>query len=526
MRWTQQKTQSLTRIALVLGILILVNIISIRFFTRIDLTKEKLYTLADASKNLVRSLDDKLVVKAYFTEDLPSPYNNNRRFVQDELDDYRAYSNRNLQYEFINPSDEKTEQEAQRYGIPPVQVQVINNEKLEVKKAYMGMVFLYEDKQEIIPVVQRTENLEYEISSTIKRITSKTMKKIGFLTGHKEPTFENLKNVRTVLSKQYQLTTVDVSGGKSVPNDVSALVVLAPETKFTENEKYQIDQYIMRGGRVAFLINKIQASLQTQYGQPLDLNLDDLLQQYGVRVNNDLVRDVQCASVTVMQQQGFITFQNRVPFPYLPLASDFNKNNMIVKDLQGIVFVFVSSIDTSSALQKGSKAEVLVRSSKRSGRQQGFFIINPLQRLTDEAFHESRIPLAVAVEGKFQSLYANKPVPTDTTIKVPITIQTIPVSSDNRMVVVGDGDFVKDEYLGGMDNLNFFANMIDWLVDDAGLITIRSRAVDTRPLEEVSDGAKRFIKYGNLIVPPLAVVIYGLVRWRLRAARKRSLQLS
>jgi len=199
---------------------------------------------------------------------------------------------------------------------------------------------------------------------------------------------------------------------------------------------------------------------------------------------------------------------------------------MIVKDLQGIVFVFVSSIDTSSALQKGSKAEVLVRSSKRSGRQQGFFIINPLQRLTDEAFHESRIPLAVAVEGKFQSLYANKPVPTDTTIKVPITIQTIPVSSDNRMVVVGDGDFVKDEYLGGMDNLNFFANMIDWLVDDAGLITIRSRAVDTRPLEEVSDGAKRFIKYGNLIVPPLAVVIYGLVRWRLRAARKRSLQLS
>ncbi len=526
MRWTQQKTQSLTRVGLILGILILVNIISVRFFTRIDLTKEKLYTLADASKNLVRSLDDKLVVKAYFTEDLPSPYNNNRRYIQDELDDYRAYSKGNLQYEFINPGDEKTEQEAQRYGIPPVQVQVINNDKLEVKKAYMGMVFLFEDKQEIIPVMQRTENSEYEISGTIKRITSKTMKKIGFLTGHKEPTFENLKNVRTVLSKQYQLTNVDVSGGKPVPNDVAALVVIAPEARFTENEKYQIDQYVMRGGRIALLINKIQANLQTQYGQQLDLNLDDMLQQYGARINNDLVRDVQCASVTVMQQQGFITFQNRVPYPYLPMATDFSKNNMIVKDLQGVVFVFVSSIDTSATSQKGLKADVLVRSSKRSGRQQGFFMINPMQRMTEEAFPESRIPLAVSIEGTFNSLYSNKPVPTDTTVTVPITAPTIPVSPDNRMVIVGDGDFVKDEYLGGMDNLNFLANTIDWLVDDAGLITIRSRSVDTRPLEEVSDGAKRFIKYGNLIVPPLAVIVYGLVRWRLRTARKRSLQLS
>jgi gliding-associated putative ABC transporter substrate-binding component GldG len=355
MRWTQKKTQSLTRISLILGILILVNFISVRLFTRMDLTKERLYTLADASKSLVKSLDDKLLVKAYFTEDLPPPYNNNRRFVKDQLDDYRAYSNRNLQYELISPSDEKIEQEAQRYGIPPVQVQVINNEKLEVKKAYMGMVFLYEDKQEVIPVVQKTENLEYDMSSTIKKITSKTIKKIALLSGHNEPSFQNLKNLRTLLSKQYEMTTADVSAGKPVPNGIAAILVIAPETKFSENEKYQLDQYVMAGGRVAFLVNKVKGDFQAQYGQPLDLNLDDLLQQYGAKVNTDLVKDIQCASVTLMQQQGFITFQNRVPFPFLPMASDFSKTSMIAKDLQGIIFVFVSSIDTSSAAQKGLK---------------------------------------------------------------------------------------------------------------------------------------------------------------------------
>jgi ABC-type uncharacterized transport system involved in gliding motility auxiliary subunit len=227
-----------------------------------------------------------------------------------------------------------------------------------------------------------------------------------------------------------------------------------------------------------------------------------------------------------MQQQGFITFQNRVPFPFLPMASDFSKTSMIAKDLQGIIFVFVSSIDTSSAAQKGLKDEVLVRSSKRSGRQQEFFILSPMQKFQEDAFTESHVPLAVAVEGKFQSLYANRPVPTDSTIKAPVVAQTILSSPENRMVVVGDGDFVKDEYLGSNDNLNFAANIVDWLVDDAGLITIRSRAADARPLEEVSDSAKRLIKYGNLVIPPLAVVMYGLIRWRLRISRKKSLQLS
>src|SRR5512142_2611851 len=146
----KEKTQAIGRALLILVILILVNIISIRIFGRLDLTKEKVYTLSDASKKLVGNLDDRINIKAYFTDDLPAPYNNNRRAVLDILNDYRAYSNGNIHFEFINPQGEKGEQEAQQEGIPPIQVQVVNNDKLEVKRGYLGLVMQYEDKKEVI----------------------------------------------------------------------------------------------------------------------------------------------------------------------------------------------------------------------------------------------------------------------------------------------------------------------------------------------------------------------------------------
>ena len=174
----KQKSQTVIRIALILGILIVLNFISIRLFGRLDLTSQGVYTLSDASKKLVGSLDDRITVKAYFTEDLPSPYNDNRRAVLDILNDYKAYSKGNLQYEFINPQGEKGEQDAQAQGIAPVQVQVVNEDKMEVKRGYLGLVMLFEDRKEVLPVIQNLSSLEYDISSAIKRLTNKTKKKI------------------------------------------------------------------------------------------------------------------------------------------------------------------------------------------------------------------------------------------------------------------------------------------------------------------------------------------------------------
>jgi gliding-associated putative ABC transporter substrate-binding component GldG len=509
----KQKTQTLVRALLVLGILALINVISIRVFGRLDLTAQKVYTLSDASKKLVGSLDDRVTVKAYFTEDLPAPYNNNRRAVLDMLNDYKAYAKGNLEYEFVNPQGEKGEQEAQEQGIAPVQVQVVNADKLEVKRGYLGLVMLYEDKKEVLPVVQNLSSLEYDISSALKRLTTRTKKKIGYTTGHGEAEISTMRQAYQALAQQYDPVPVDLSKGAPVPSDIAALLVISPQTAFQDSAKYQLDQYLMRGGKIAFLLNRINATLQTRTGQPLNLGLDDMLESYGIRVNPDLVRDAQCASVGVTQQQGSFSITSQVPFPYIPVASAFDVSNPIVKDLRSVFFFFASSLDTTGVSAKGLKADVLVRSSKRSGRQTGFFVIDPLQQYTPADLAESGIPLAAIVEGSFTSSFVGKQ-------PAPVVTQ----SPETRIIVIGDGDFMKDQYLGGRGNLTFFSNIVDYLADDAGLITIRSKNVTPPPLEQVSDGTKQLVKYADLIGPPLLIIGYGLFRWRRRVAFKRAME--
>jgi gliding-associated putative ABC transporter substrate-binding component GldG len=516
-----KKTQTIIRVLLVLGILILINFISVRVFGRLDLTKSGAYTLSDASKNLVRNLDDRITVKAYFTEELPAPYNNNRRAVLDILNDYKAYSNGNLQFEFINPEGDKNEREAQQAGIPPAEVQVVKEDKFELKRAYLGIVLMYEDKKEVLPVVQNLSSLEYDISAAIKRLTTRVKKQIGYTVGHQELELPEMKRANQDISAQYEVIPVDLSSADSkIPDGIAALLIIAPQAKFSDSAKYQIDQYIMRGGKVAFLLNKMNASLQprSQYeppsAQPMNLGLEDMLENYGIRINGDLVRDAQCANITiVMGNQGPFQMQSQIPFPYMPNATNMDRSNPIVKDLQGLIFYFVSSLDTTLAAGKGLKAEVLVRSSKYTGRQNGFVMFDFRHSYTQEEFAESNIPLAVVLSGSFKSYFEGK-----------ILAPQVSKSPDTRIIVVGDGDFMKDDFAGNRGNPTFFTNIVDYLADDAGLITIRSKNVTPPPMEQISDGTKKFLKYGNLVLPPLLVIGYGLLRWRRRISLKRSLE--
>jgi gliding-associated putative ABC transporter substrate-binding component GldG len=520
-----QRIQSLTRGAIVLGILILLNIVSIRIFDRLDVTRSGLFTLSDASKELMRSLDDRVTVKAYFTEDLPAPYNNHRREVLDQLNEYRAYARGNLQYEFIDPSDEKTEQEAQQQGVAPVQVQVVKEDKFEVKKGYLGLVFLYEDKREVLPVVQNTSGLEYEISSTIKRLTNRERKTIAFLTGQGQPGLNEMNRVTELLRRQYEVTTVDLARNTPVPQNVAALMVIAPAQPVPDHVRFQIDQYLMRGGRAAFLLNAVDATLQNRMGRALDHGMGDLLDAYGVRLNTDLVRDVQCASISIVQQQMGFQIQSQVPFPYLPLVSAFSEGNMMVKDLQGVVLFFASSVDTAGVSARGLTSEILLRSSPRSGRLTGMFMFDPMARFTEADFTDRGLPLAVSVSGPLRSAFGGKPVPSDTAAgSAPPAAAPAGIAADARVILVGDGDFMRDQYLGNRDNVTLFANMVDFLADDAGLISIRSKDISMPPLEQVADGMKRTIKYATLIVPPLLIVAYGLLRWRMRRARRKALE--
>ncbi|MFA5405681.1 MAG: GldG family protein [Ignavibacteria bacterium] len=529
------KKDILIKVAIIIGIVIVINVISKRIFTRVDLTKNRTYTLSTISKDIVKNLGDKLVIKAYFSDNLPSPYNNLRRNLQDILNDYRSYSNGNLNYEFLNPSGDteqsEMEKEATKYGIQPVQIQVVDNDKLEVKKAFLGLVFLYQGKQEVIPVVQSMGNIEYEITNMIKRLTTEKKKKIGFIQGHGEYDYTKFTQINNVLNSQYDVVRVDVSKGNPVPADIDVLIVMGPKSDFPEAHKFMIDQFIMRGGNIAWLINKVVPNFQQQIvlGDVVKTNLDDMLSNYGVVINNDLIRDLQCSAVQVQSQIGIPISIN---YPYFPVVTNIDRENSAFKNIQSVILSFVSSLDITQATAKNVAVKPLLTTSDKSGKAEGFFLLNleQYQNLTKKAadtlFGNKGFVVGAIYTGKFSSFYAGKEIPKDTAQDAnPFSGQKLDFSSkESKQIVIGDGDFANEEQRPPKDNLVFFVNMVDYLADDVGLSEIRGKDSSEAPIEETSDATKKFIKYFNLIVPPGIVLLVGFFIWNKRKLRKKNLQ--
>ncbi len=514
---------------LLVGIVIVANVVSHNLFGRVDLTDGRIFSLNDASKRIVGRLDDTFLVKAYFSKNLPSPYNANAKFVQDKLQEYRAYGKGRFRFEFVDPGDDaKLEEEAQKHRIPPVQVQVVEQDQFQAKRAYMGLVFLYQDRQETIPVVDNPLGLEYEVTSAIKKLTSPSdqLPQVGILSGHEEPGLDQLATVQQVFEKQYRLRDVSLAGGARVPVDLQVLLVASPRTPFSDWDMYAIDQFIMRGGKVAFLVDKVNADLQFQRAMPLRLNLDDWLATYGIRIVDNLIGDLQNPGMlTISQREGFFQMMSQVPYPFIPNLRDFNRENAMVKDLERVGLYYASSIDTSLARSRGLRLEPLLYSSPKSGVQERNFNIGPTTRWQVADFDRGQQVLAAVVYGPFTSYFKDKPVPAASDSGVAPTLSpadtTLSMSPETRIVVVGDGEFFVDSKGGNdRDNLLFFQNLVDWLMQDEDLIGIRSREVTDRPLRSVSEPAKAFVKYANMLGSPVLVVLLGLVTWQLRRRRR------
>lgn len=535
-----RRQQAVIRTLLVLGIIVFINIIAVYLFFRLDLTKNHIYTLSNASKTIVGSLNDKLVIKSYFTDNLPAPYNNTRRYLQEILDDYRNYSKGNLNYEIISPSDEaKLEEEAQKYGIPPVQLQTYKDDRAEAIKAYVGLVILYGGKQETIPFLGNVQNLEYEITGAIRRLTQSQLKKVGILSGQDVPGVDKISKVNQYLSKYYNVTAVDASKNNPIPNDVAVLIVFTPKsqtpnmmmqqtkppTAIPEHIKFAIDQYIMNGGKVIFLMSRVAVSSQQQYqiAQILGTGLEDLLENYGVKMSNRILKDKECAFVSVPMQQGPIQMYTQVPFPWYPRITNINKDLPAFSGIGTLFFSFTNDIDTSLTQSKGIKVTPIITTSNKTGADGELSFINITgQMLPDSMFKFSSLNVGSIFTGAFTSFYNGKPVPADTTTgsTAPIQPNQIKTQSpqDNKLIAIGNGDFALDEFRGPDENLIFFSNLIDYMADDVGLSEIKLKDANPKPLKTVEDSSKKLIKYGLLTVPPVIVLIIGLVMWRRRKA--------
>lgn len=541
---TAQQIRKIRWINLLLlaGILLVLNILGTNLFLRWDMTGRGIYSLSSASKDIVRNLEDRLTIRAFFSEDLPPEVASVGRYVKDKLDDYKAYGRQKIHFEFVDPSsEEELTEEALQYGIQPAVAQVVERDKLEYKQFYMALVFLYQDRTETIPLIQGTAGLEYDITTAIRRVSRAELPVIGFLSGHGMATPESGMSTWTEpLRRHYQVRTVSVDSFAQVPPDIEALFIVGPTGGFTEWERYAVDQFIMRGGHTAWLMDAINADLQqSQQGMAtaMELGMDSWLAHYGIRLRKALLMDRSNRPITMTSQRGIFQMREMVPYPFFPVVTSFNKENPMVKDLRDVTFFYASPIDTTFAPPDSTewtvpdtintwpssppdvRVEPILFSSEISSLQEDFFFIQANRAMASANFSGGPYPLAATITGQLRSAFATAPAVPDSII-LP-SHETGPV--ENRLVLVGDATFTRDEFMNYLQgaNIPFLLNMADWLFQDEALIGIRAKEVDYRPLKEISNAARAFFKWLNILIPPILAILSGLFWWRYRRRTNR-----
>lgn len=539
-------------------VVILLNFIASFLFFRIDFTKEKRYTISDAGKAYVGSLNDVVFVRVYLEGEFPAGFKRLRTATKETLDDLRAYAGGNLEYEFINPTAETDPkvreeilQQLNKKGLTPINVQVSDENGQRQQIVVPGAIVSYRGREIALPLLQSStvansadevlnnsiQNLEFQILNGIKKATAIEKPRIAFSIGHGElDTFQTADLIRS-LREYYSVEFIRI--GYTKASDLypyRTIITIKPRRTFLEGEKFNIDQYIMQGGRMLWMLDMTNASMDSlgddQYmlTRSLNLNLDDQLFNYGVRINNDLIQDIQCAPIPVVTGNVGSQPQTQLfPWLFYPIFIS-SSQHPVAKNLDGLRAEFVSSIDSIDV--SGIKKTALLQSSNYSR------ILNAPVRLSmqmlavepnPQQFVKKNIVAAMALEGSFRSNYKNRLVPKNDSVKF------IADGKATRMIVVADGDIAKNYYSKsdssayplGFDRFSrqtfsnkvFVLNAIDWLSDDFNIISARSKEVKLRMLDKGRIKKERLRwQVLNMVVPLVLVLISGII---LNYRRKR-----
>lgn len=519
-------TTNYTVIALiVLGILAVLNFFFYRHFSRIDLTQDRRYTLTQSSREALDGLDDIVNIKLYVSQKLPSYLVNLKRDITDLLDEYRAYGAGNIAVTSIDPTENPALQQELRFmGIPQVQLNIIEKDQAQLTNAYLGMAIFYADKKEVIPFISDTKNLEYELTSAIVKVTAKETKKVGMYAGTSpmQPGEGEYQAASQILSKQYEVAQIKLDDEQAL--DTISTLILAGPRELTDRQKYAIDQFIMRGGKAVFLVDTVEMreGLQATGFKPA---VNDLLQHYGITVEENLVLDTSNAYAAF--RSGFMTFRIPYPFWVKVVSEGFASDNPAVSQLESLVLPWVSSLTPAGEKKPGMAITELARSTESSWLQKGFYMLDPQQQFIKPGTQMQSHLLAAVASGKFKSFFADKPMPPAETKAdagdAPAQKETIKESPDTRIVVVGNSRFITNDIITQFDdNQVFFLNLIDWLTLGEQLIGIRSRGATDRPLRETTEYQKTVVKAFNMFGVPLAVVLFGVVRFYVRRRNKKS----
>jgi ABC-type uncharacterized transport system involved in gliding motility auxiliary subunit len=584
---TRAARQSTAFLLLFGGILVLVNVLGLFFHLRADATEKELFSLSTGSMRLASTLKDRMEIIAYFSADLPPPHNATERYVRDLLIEYKDASHGKISLRFVHPEKDDEKQAAERDNVTRVQDQKLEADSFSVHEGYRGIAFHYLGDTRAIAQIDDTDGLEYEITQLIKEMAGEKIK-IGVLSGKNQEPPPNPMQMQMGMAPQgglklnafkKYLPTYDVQevkADKEIPTELKALLIVQPELPFTDGELRYIDQYVMRGGSLAVFggAEKVDAAGGAPSGVPVDTGINKLLDKWGVSLQSKLVADAQCSRARMPTSLGIPI---AVPYPPVPIITfeAYQRKHPVLFRLDSTALPYASPLALNDTLKtdKEVKRTILAQSTKYAWLMEGANIDLKARERWDIPKARQSYVVGVALEGKLPSAFAAAPVSSPETgdsgaaasdIKAPARAEK-PV----HLLVLGSGYFMRDEFLPPPQGnshqvpgtaVAFALNAVDWLAQDSDLIEIRAKSVEDPTLEVPSnvkeaeatirqaideqnqdkadaafkerkasmaawDEKKTGYRWGNTLGLPLALALFGVVRWRIRKANRANLKL-
>ncbi len=560
------KKNQLISFGITLIVIIAINIIASFVYTRFDLTSEKRYTLSDTSKEILKNLDDYVYFRVYLEGDFPAGFKKLRKETKEMLDEFRAYS-KFVDYEFINPSEsndaaERNETYKLLYqsGLNPTEIAMQTKAGAQQLIIWPCALVSYQEKEKPLDLLDThigessnqvlnnsAQNLEYKLISSIKELAQEKRPSVAFIEGHGELNENEVYDITRTLQKKYNVKRISLDeqitslNSRTETNDdniiissnYDAIVIAKPTKPFSEKDKFIIDQYVMHGGKILWLIDPVFATMdslqmsESTIGNTLNVNLDDMFFKYGLRLNSNLLLDLNSAKIALrtgqMGGQAQIEYYNWYYFPLLNAGS----NNSIVKNINPVKADFISSIDPVMSDSDVQKIPLLKTSNYTNiSNAPAYITLGMLRQKPDQRmFSQKSQNVAYLLKGEFESLYANRMT---SGIMESKEIGFKNISEPTAMIVVADGNIIRNQFhipkgyplpLGfdqytqiTYGNKDFIENAISYLVDGEGLIEIRSRELKIRLLDmnKVNNDALLW-QVVNVILPSAIMVILGFI---------------
>ena len=549
-----QQTQAILRLVIMLAILVCINMLASRFHYGLDLTKEKRFTLSPATKKLLRNMKDVAVIDVYLDgKNFPAGFQRLKEATRERLQSLREYGGTKIVFRFSDPIEGKNQDEkvaiytqmAER-GMTPINLQVKDDEQ-DYSERYVlpWAVVQYNGREMPVRLLENNSTmsswdnlnysealLEYKFANAINKLTKPEKPEIAYIVGNGETIGIHTYDLLSTLPKQYKVDTVDLVNSLYIPNYYKAIIINKPTQPFDDRDKFKIDQYIMNGGKVLWALDMLYAPMDslrtsqqfitTDYG----LNLDDQLFKYGVRVNTDLIEDVQqCLPLPIMVDAGSGQPQMQLrPWIYFPLFIP-SSSHPVVKNMDAVMGMFVNSIDTvanpeisKTILLESSKYSRTATSPTRVSLSMLKYPPNP------EIFNNPNRPVAVLLEGKFKSVFQNRLHPSFLQVLRDSLKRDFKPEADSAgaMIVIADGDILENDFsqsMGPMEmgywqytkdrfsNKAFVLNCLEYLTEDAGLLEARSKDLKLRLLDTARVKKERTTWQALNIGLPIALVL-------------------